>query len=67
MTATVADIIAFDAWPTEQQELARRVLYATKPLATKSEVEEIKSDLRDAEYSLDAARRALLALEGKVK
>lgn len=65
--ATVADIIAFDAWPAEQQELAKRVLWHARPDADKRDVDEIKEDLRDAEHSLDQARRALHLLEGKIK
>ncbi len=67
MTATVADVLAFEAWPAEQQELAKRVVLATRPLAERSDIEEIKEDLRDAEHSLESARRAMLHLEGKIK
>lgn len=67
MTVSVADVLAFEAWPAEQRELASRVLRATTPLVDRTDVEEIKDDLRDAEHSLDQARRALQLLEGKIK
>jgi hypothetical protein len=66
ITASVADVVAFESWPTEQQELARRVLRGdTAP--SRDKLDEIAEDIRDAEASLYQARNALRDLEQKLK
>lgn len=67
MTATVADVVTFESWPVEQQELAKRVLWYAQPPATRRDVDDIRADLQEAESMLSSARRALVQLEGKIK